>query len=285
TTASKPPLRILMLHGFTQSGPLFRLKTRALEKNLIKAFPTHAVSLHYPTAPIRLSPSQLPTWDTDGVSKNDATTNNNNNTNDDDELPDAWAWWVRKGDDAFAYEGIETGFARVAETLKSEGPFDGVIGFSQGGCAAGMVASLLEEGRRDAFAANADGMPFPASLAGEGGAPVHAPLRFCVSYSGFAPTANPLYQAFYEPRIRTPTLHFLGSVDTVVEEKRSLALVEACERSEGRVVYHPGGHFLPSSQKQYVAALVGFIREVMTEAEGSGKEKEEESVEDMDVPF
>jgi len=67
-------------------------------------------------------------------------------------------------------------------------------------------------------------------------------------------------------------LHFLGTLDTVVEEKRSLALVEACEQSEGRVVYHPGGHFLPSSQKAYVSALIGFIREVTADVGETKKE-------------
>jgi len=53
-----------------------------------------------------------------------------------------------------------------------------------------------------------------------------------------------------------------------------------------RVVCHPGGHFLPSSQKQYVAALVAFIREVVGEgAETAGAGKKEERAEDMDVPF
>jgi endonuclease IV len=80
-------------------------------------------------------------------------------------------------------------------------------------------------------------------------------------------------------------LHFLGTQDVVVEEARSLALVQACEHSgEKYVVYHPGGHFLPSTQKASVNALIGFIKEVLQEQEG-GTKKEEESVEDMDVPF
>jgi fermentation-respiration switch protein FrsA (DUF1100 family) len=112
---------------------------------------------------------------------------------------------------------------------------------------------------------------------------VHPPLKFAVSYSGFAARGTELYRAFYEPKIKTPMLHFLGSLDAVVEEARSLALVEGCENSEGRVVYHPGGHFLPSSQKAYVSALVGFIKDVMQAADSEGKV--EESVEDMDVPF
>ncbi|KAK7536975.1 serine hydrolase-domain-containing protein [Phyllosticta citribraziliensis] len=271
------PIKILMLHGYTQTGPLFRNKTRALEKSLSKAFPA-GLTLSYPTAPIKLSRAQIPTFDTDGVKADEA----------EEEEPEAYAWWVRKDKveqangkvegEGFSYEGLETGFAKLAEVLKEEGPFDGVIGFSQGGAAAGMLASVLEPERKVAFekAQEKGGMPYPQAIEG-----VHPPLKFAVSYSGFAPAANELYQAFYEPKIKTPMLHFIGSLDTVVEETRSLRLVDACEKKEGRVVYHPGGHFLPS-QKQPVSALVGFIREIMAEAEGANKE---ESVEDMDVPF
>ncbi|KAJ9660976.1 hypothetical protein H2201_006704 [Coniosporium apollinis] len=280
TPTGKPPLKILMLHGFTQSGPLFHAKTRALEKNLIKAFPSHHVTLSYPTAPIRLSPADVPNF---GNTEGDAK---------DEEEPDAWGWWVRKGEkEPFTYEGMEAGFARIAEVLRAEGPFDGVVGFSQGGACAGMLASLLEPGRREAFdaARSKGGMEYPASLVREEGGKqeaVHPPLKFAVSYSGFGASNNPLYQAFYEPKIATPMLHFLGTLDTVVEESRSLRLVDACadEGGEGRrrVVYHPGGHFLPSSAKPYVGALVGFIREVL---ESQRAEDRKEKVEDMDVPF
>ncbi|KAI9708943.1 MAG: hypothetical protein M1820_003637 [Bogoriella megaspora] len=295
STTNPPPsprkLKVLMLHGFTQSGPLFHAKTRALEKNLIKAFPSApnpshhpsypgGISLHYPTAPIKLAIPDIPGFDVDGA--------NTNNSNED---PEAYAWWLRKGDaEPFHYEGMEKGFARVAEVLESEGPFDGVIGFSQGGAMAGMLASLLEAGRRDAFeAAQAKGgMRYPESFERDSGYVTdvcHPPLKFAVSYSGFGASTNLLYQAFYLPKIRTPMLHFLGSVDTVVEEKRSLRLVEACEISEGRVVYHPGGHFLPSSQKQYVSALVAFMREALDGNKTRNAIIDNEKAEDMDVPF
>lgn len=299
TTIATTPrkLKILMLHGFTQSGPLFHAKTRALEKNLEKHFPAApkpghlpnypgGVELHYPTAPIKLSVSDIPGHDVDGASAANA---------DDD--PEAYAWWRRKGDaEPYYYEGMERGFETVASVLKEQGPFDGCIGFSQGAAAAGMVASLLEPGRREAFEAAQlkGGMRYPDSFTEDTGFVtdvVHPALKFAVSYSGFGASTNALYQAFYEPKIATPMLHFLGSVDTVVEEKRSLRLVDACVTGRGvedgvaRVVYHPGGHFLPSSQKQYVAALVAFIREMVAEPDAGKVGKGEESVEDMDVPF
>lgn len=269
-----------MLHGFTQSGPLFHAKTRALEKSLRKAFPS--INLHYPTAPIRLPKADIPTFGGTKPESEDTT----NGAEDDS---DAWGWWRRKGEaEPFTYEGIELGLARIAEVLKSEGPFDGIIGFSQGGAAAGMVASLLESGRRKAFesAQGKGGMGYPESFENDTSfveGIIHPTLKFAVSYSGFAASTNPLYQAFYEPQISTPMLHFIGSVDTVVEEKRSLRLVDACVdgRKEGRLVYHPGGHFLPGAQRQYVAALISFIKEVTEGAAESSSER----LEDLDVPF
>ncbi|KAF2467198.1 dihydrofolate reductase [Lindgomyces ingoldianus] len=273
------PIKVLMLHGFTQSGPLFHAKTRALEKNLQKAFPA-GITLHYPTAPIRLAPTDVPFA---------AASSANGGSAGDAEETDAWAWWRRKGEkEPYTYEGIERGLEHIASILKSEGPFDGVVGFSQGGACAAMVASLLEPGRRQGFEAvyPKGGMRYPESFEADTGyveEAIHPPLKFAVSYSGFAARGMDLYKGFYEPKIKTPMLHFLGSLDAIVEEARSLALANACESSDGRVVYHPGGHFLPSSQKAYVSVLIGFMKEALHSFEGDGKK--EESVEDMDVPF
>lgn len=251
-----------MLHGYTQSGPLFRAKTRALEKSLLKYFPSPAytLSLHYPTAPINIKPADLP-----GFDPTTSTSDGRFDSSVTSDSTDNWGWWVRKGEgEPYTYEGMEVGLAKVAEVLKAEGPFDGVIGFSQGGALAGMVASLLEPGRIEAFASNVTngGMPFPASFEDEEASSgyvtelVHAPLKFAVSYSGFGASTNVKYASFYEPKIATKMLHFLGQVDTVVEESRSLRLVDACVEGAGegakRVVYHPGGHFLPS---RYVMLL------------------------------
>ena len=281
-----------MLHGYTQSGPLFHAKTRALEKNLHKAFP--GAQLVYPTAPIKLLGPDIPTWDNSGSSSGPVAAA-------EGEEPDVWGWWRRKGDkEPFTYEGMEIGFEKVAQVLKDDGPFDGVIGFSQGGALAGMVASLLEPNRIEAFskvssssssakaASGGDTATFayPESFVSSTGyisEPIHQPLRFAVSYSGFG-SPHPMYAAFYSPKIQTPMLHFIGSVDTVVDEKRSLLLAHACETE--KVMYHPGGHFLPSSQKEYVGALVGFIRSVLEKQEQkTGSKGDEEKAEDMDLPF
>lgn len=228
--------------------------------------------MHYPTGPIGLSPSDIPGYEP------------SSHTTPEGEI-EAFAWWRRK-DDTPLYQGLEIGLQRLADTIKAEGPFDGVIGFSQGGCATGILESLLESGRKDAFDAahtqDSQKMKYPASFLNESGDPIQQPFKFAVVYSGFTAPLE-YYGALYEPKITTPTLHFIGSLDTVVEESRSRSLADSCETSEDRVVVHPGGHFLPS-QKVWLDTTIGFIR-TCVQGTTSKKGREEVKAEDMDMPF
>ena len=277
TPSSPRPLRILFLHGYTQSPHLFHAKTGALRSALSKAFPSQKYPLHcsYVHAPHRIPLADIPGASTTQSGKMD-------------EQPEAYGWWRRKDrDGGIVYEGLEEGMGAVAKVIREDGPFHGVIGFSQGAAAAGMVASLLEGSFRLAAFRDAEkngGIPYPRSfLSSENGKDfIQPPLNFAISYSGFRAPGT-LYNAFYEPKISTPVLHVLGQVDVVVEESRGRAFVDACEEGEGRVVVHPGGHFVPS-QKRWLDAVVGFVRECIEGKQGVER-KEEVRVEDMDMPF
>ena len=276
----------------------------------------------YATAPIRLCAADVPGFEERGQ----AAAYNAREAIDDQEELDAWGWW-RKDYATGQYIEIEKGLDALASILESQGPFDGVIGFSQGAAAAGILASLLEPGRRGALArkkkelaeAGVEGMDSLTSflrrdVSQSSAVPtefedglIHPPLSFVVAYSGFI-APHPKYSAFYDPPIGTPTLHFIGSLDSVVEEQRSLALVEACrsgkeehfgentskqehplssplpstqnastrssstsnharlgkphhrQAQDPQVIYHPGGHFVPS-QRHYLDKLVQFVKE------------------------
>ena len=73
-------LKVLMLHGYTQSGPLFNAKTKALEKILRKAFP--GIALSYPTGPMKLRAKDVPGFDTTQVE-------------DESNEVEAYGWWRR----------------------------------------------------------------------------------------------------------------------------------------------------------------------------------------------
>jgi predicted esterase len=270
SSSMQPSLKVLMLHGYTQNGQLFRAKTRVLEKHLKKAYPS--VSLSYPNGPVQLKTTDVPGFDPSTASDPDDT--------------EAYGWWRRSDtSDPPEYTGLENGLDTVAQILESEGPFDGVIGFSQGAALAAMTASLLEgNSRKQSFSEAQAKSTFAISFPSAFDSLSHAPLKFCVAYSGFiAPGER--YRAFYEmPTIQTPVCHFIGSLDSVVEEKRTQALVDASGGPDKtQVVVHPGGHFVPTG-KQYLDLLVSFIQRTISPESGS-QPKDEERVEDMDVPF
>lgn len=241
--------------GYTQSGPLFRAKTRALEKLLAKALaPLNLVpALLYPTAPNRLSPHDIPGFVAAEEGGADSSVE-----------PDSWAWF-RRDEANGTYRHLEEGMLRLAETIASargdgDVGVDGVVGFSQGGSMAAMLAAAMEvdgQGKAREVKGEADRRWVEAVRAANGG----RGLKFAVVYSGFSAAPEGLGW-LYAPRVRTPTLHFIGSLDTVVEEGRSRGLVERCEGAV--VVVHPGGHYVPVS-REWVMPLVGFIRKCVEE--------------------
>lgn len=152
----------------------------------------------------------------------------------------------------------------MASTIREAGGVDGVVGFSQGGALAAMLASALEhvadgEGKEKyrqppSSSSSEEDEEWLRDLREANG---QRPLKFAVVYSGFfAPDAAGLGW-LYEPKVRTPTLQFVGSLDTVVAEDRSRGLVARCE--DPVVVVHPGGHYVPVS-KEWVNPLVGFVQ-------------------------
>lgn len=248
----------LNIQGYTQSGALFRAKVRALEKILAKALlPLNLVpSLIYPTAPNRLSARDIPGYAPSADSPAE-----------DSEI-DSWAWF-RKDEASGNYRLLREGMLSLTSCIEEAGgEIEGVVGFSQGGCVAGILAAALEQDRK---VMSREHEEWVAKLreANRG-----RELKFLVSYSGFWAVPEDLAW-LYEPKIRTPSLHVLGGLDTVVEEGRSRGLVDRCEDGENRVVVvHPGGHYVPVS-KEWVMPVAGFMRRYLEETKEEKKEEEE----------
>lgn len=299
-STEKKPLKILLLHGYTSSGPIFYAKSRALQKHLQKHLPTYSLTFSSPSGPLALSAADIPGYTPSSNGQTTVSTDSVNSlesstaaaTEPSDSEPEAFAWWRMSDTEPVPYyAGADQGIAAAADVIRKEGPFDGVIGFSQGAAFAGVLTSLLEPGRREAFdhfaaeeqrdpESGVTGIPFPESISD-----AQPPFKFAVCYSGFA-APGPRYRAFYEPPIKTPILHVIGQMDAIVEEARSKKLVAACagnSEAEGRVLRHPGGHFLPS-QRPFLDGVVTFVKECI-EGGHRKESKDEVSAEDMEMPF
>lgn len=154
-----------------------------------------------------------------------------------------YAWWPMDAN----VTDIET-FRYLSNVLDKEGPFDGIVGFSQGGSVGSLIAALLER---------------PKPIRPSNFTTSHGPLQLVVSYSGYHEDDERL-QKYYAQKIKTPILHFISSTDPVMAEERCFRLVRRCEDPDDRVIVYTGSgfHRVPMT-KMTAQALSRFLTEVM----------------------
>lgn len=226
-------MKLLCLHGFAQSGEMFAKKASGLRKPLTKA----GHDLLFISGPLVLTPNDLP-FDPD-PSQADI---------------DMRAWWV-VNEASPDYLKTEKAMETVRETLETKGPFDGIIGFSQG---AGLTAALTKLIGSEQFCPN------------------HPKIKFAIMFSSFKLNEK-MFPGIYDEPFSTPSLHILGSLDTVVSEERSMQLYDAWEPSKRTLVKHPGGHYVPSA-KPLVQQVLAFVSE---QQETNNKQEEKKDDEDF----
>lgn len=231
-----------------------------MSKMIAKALPNINATRIYPTGPHKLQPADIPGFQPrhdDGADESAAPA----------EL-DAHGWFLHDESPAGPLRGLEAGMRAVADAIEEAGGVDGVLGFSQGGAVGALVAAALEADR-----------PLPAEdedaaqhgwvqrLREANGA---RPLRFCIVYSGFVARPGAQLEWLYGGSgIKTPSCHFFGSMDTVVEEPRCRALAERFVDPDE--IVHPGGHHVPV-RKEWVAPLLGFLKKVV-ERDGHAEQR------------
>ncbi|KAK9968472.1 hypothetical protein ABG768_002797 [Culter alburnus] len=206
------PLRILCIHGYRQNGNSFREKTGALRKLLKKQ-----VELVYISAPHQVPAIQ-------------------NETNQEPEKSarsgeeDQRGWWFsdvqarsfNAKQECESSLGLEESIEAVKTAVKDLGPFDGILGFSQGAALVAMLCALQEQKLQPDFN-----------------------FRFAILVAGFR-SACSQHQRFYKgPAITIPSLHVFGQDDRVIPEEMSRDLLPAFDGAQ--ILFHPGGHFVPAA--------------------------------------
>lgn len=153
-----------------------------------------------------------------------------------EEQPRGW-WFSEQEADVFsaleepaACRGLEAALETVAKALDSLGPFDGLLGFSQGAALAAFVCAL-----------------------GQAGDPRFPLPRFIILVSGFCPRGLGLKESILQSPLSLPSLHVFGDTDQVIPSQESMQLAS---RFLGAVTLtHSGGHFIPAAASQRQAYL------------------------------
>ncbi|XP_006863298.1 PREDICTED: ovarian cancer-associated gene 2 protein [Chrysochloris asiatica] len=217
--AVRQPLRILCLAGFRQSERGFREKTGALRKALRGRAELVCLSGPHPVPEAEghegAGPDSGPCLP--------------------EEQPRGW-WFSEEAAVFSALEeptvcrGLEEALETVAQALNKLGPFDGLLGFSQGAALAALVCALGQ-------ACDAR-FPLP---------------RFIILVSGFCPRGLELKEPILRAPLSLPSLHVFGDTDRVIPSQESVQL--ASQFPGAVTLNHSGGHFIPTAAPQRQAYL------------------------------
>lgn len=247
-----PRKKILMLHGFVQSGKIFSSKTGGLRKSLNKM----GYDLSYPTSPMGITKEELMVLHNiqPGESSDKKMASEFNTTTNDQ---DTYYGWYKRDPSSFQKFDIRQDILDYLHNYVTEnGPFDGIIGFSQGAALAGYLLTNFHK---------------ILNLTYE----QQPPLKFFISFSGFRLEAPQFQSSYDENPLSVFSLHVQGEQDTVVSEDRVLSLYNSCQEDKRTLLRHPGGHYVPNS-KQYITQICNWIRWTESQPQASSQDNNAE---------
>ncbi|XP_077863662.1 esterase OVCA2-like [Saccoglossus kowalevskii] len=224
-------LRILCIHGYRQNGQIFHERTGSFRKILKK----HA-ELIYITAP-----NIVPSIRVEGEDDPSDATNSQ----------DQRGWWFSRksnyydaADKTSVSDGFQESLAFLEMIFKEQGPFDGVVGFSQGASFVSLLCSIGDQ----------PDSPFQ--------------FDFAILIAGFKSLLSP-HSKYYDEPITCPSLHVYGDTDKVIPKESSVQLLKYFVNPQ--TLNHTGGHFVPASSPQkkvYLEFLQSFLDKKKEQTKG-----------------
>ncbi|TRY68697.1 hypothetical protein TCAL_13189 [Tigriopus californicus] len=221
TTSKKP--KILCLHGYRQDGDGFRTKLGALRKML-----KSKAEFEFMTAPLK-----VPSMGQDQAESDDGQ----------------YGWWFSQArsegaeKDWFSSKqyctcskGFEESLTSIKALVESHGPFDGILGFSQG-AAMLLLLSLMQARGQLSFS-----------------------FKFAILVAPFRSRSSQHEHWFLNaPKIAIPSLLVIGDGDKIIDREMSDELLDYFENPE--ILRHEGGHFVPATGQQK-PAYISFVDKV-----------------------
>ncbi|XP_018404405.1 PREDICTED: cysteine and histidine-rich domain-containing protein-like [Cyphomyrmex costatus] len=205
--ATKSKLRILALHGYMQSDVIFSAKLGSLRKGFKKE-----MEFTFIRAPHKV-PSQK------------------NKIGQEDTDENGYGWWFNTEDHVFKATvpsnlcvGFDDSVALIEKVFSEQGPFDGILGFSQGAAFVSILCAMKKKKI------------------------LRIEFNFVIVISGFKSLCAP-HAKYYDEEIDIPSLHIYGENDQVIPTVMAEQI--SCLFSNKKEIQHEGGHYVPSKKDIY----------------------------------
>lgn len=244
-----PVLKVLALHDYRQNDQMFSSMFKQIQEDL-----GDKVQIRYVNAPnIPLAFSSL------DISHN------------------LRAWWFSGNSDNYdrhskseTCKGWEASLSSLVSVIKKEGPFHGIMGFSQGAAIAGMMCldSIISKVCAKVHEENTLSYDclFPPELSN---------FKFAVLFSGFCSKSSAhekIYDKISEIRklgkidaledCVIPTLHAIGEKSRIVNKRDGEKLAHLFGKKHSQFLYYSGGHVVPSRKLEQRMAYLEFFSKV-----------------------
>ncbi|KAL3685174.1 hypothetical protein R1sor_003196 [Riccia sorocarpa] len=148
--------------------------------------------------------------------------------------------WMQYNKGWTEFYNYEESLAYIVDYMEKNGPFDGVLGFSQGSVTAGCLLACQIKKR-------VVGGKSPADL---------PPIRFYISISGAYLRDKGIKDVYSGDPMDVPTLHFIGAKDMLKEP--SLEFLQFWK--DPTELHHPSGHTVPRLDEEASSKVVAFLK-------------------------
>ncbi|KAJ8541331.1 hypothetical protein K7X08_002147 [Anisodus acutangulus] len=148
--------------------------------------------------------------------------------------------WYQFNKDLKEYQNFDKCLAYIEECMIKHGPFDGLLGFSQGAMISGALPGLQDKG------VGLTNVP---------------KIKYLIIIGGAKLQNKPLAEKAYSSAITCPSIHFLGEQDYL--KKYGMELLESFVHPV--VIHHPRGHSIPRFDEKGLESMISFIEKVQTE--------------------
>jgi hypothetical protein len=259
-------MRLLMIHGYAQNDNIFGAKSRRFVAWVDSAYP-HAEFI-WACGPLQLDPD-------------DTTESSEDQESQEDESTIDFRAWFHQHVPGRSLQGISKSLSYLADLLQRHGPFDGVVGFSQGSVMAVILASLLQgDVRRKAYEkalphSSGATLPYPPGFAHL----AHPPLKFVILFCPGLLRIDGMEWLWDGPALSTPFCRVVGRWDTVVSNIQRETVLEMTATKGSITVTHQGSHCLPASDvfskhlRSFFASIPGLEEEILCRNASLGDQK------------
>ncbi|KAK9026516.1 hypothetical protein V6N11_039354 [Hibiscus sabdariffa] len=233
-------LKILCLHGFRTSG-------KFLEKQISKWDPSLFLP-HFHLEDMNVKMQDFPDGLFGAGGKSDI----------EGIFPPPYFEWFQFNPDFTEYTNLEECISHLCQYITHNGPFHGLLGFSQGAALCALLLGYKAQGK----------------VLKE-----HPPFKMFVSISGSKFRDPSICEVAYKDKIEVKSVHFIGSKDWLRLPSEDLATAF----QDPLIIRHPQGHTVPRLDETSTEQLRKWIADILVQSKGgicNGEHDEPKSVEE-----